>query len=57
MRYGELQRTNALLSSQVDTLTHERDALKSRLQTARARVDALMQRLPEQLASQKDTSS
>lgn len=56
VRYGELQRTNALLSQQVDTLTHERDALKSRLQTARARVDALMERLPEAIASQKDTS-
>ena len=55
MRYGELQRTNALLTSQVDALTQERDALKSRLNTARARVDALLERLPESdAAEQKD---
>ncbi len=46
VRYGELQRTNALLSQQVDMLTHERDSLKSRLAAARARVDALLERLP-----------
>lgn len=56
VRYDELQRTNALLSSQVDALTHERDALKSRLNTARARVDALLEKLPEALAAQKNTS-
>ena len=56
VRYDELQRTNALLSSQVDALTHERDALKSRLNTARARVDALLAKLPEALAAQKNTS-
>ena len=47
MRYGELQRTNALLTEQVDALTRERDSLKSRLSAARARVDALLERLPE----------
>ena len=47
VRYEELQRTNALLSEQVDVLTHERDSLKSRLAAARARVDALLERLPE----------
>ncbi|MDP2368075.1 DUF904 domain-containing protein [Rhodoferax sp.] len=46
VRYAELQRTNALLSTQVETLTHERDSLKSRLSAARARVDALLERLP-----------
>ena len=46
VRYEELQRTNALLSQQVDVLTHERDSLKSRLAAARARVDALLERLP-----------
>ena len=56
VRYDELQRTNALLSSQVDALTHERDALKSRLNTARARVDALLEKLPEAHAAQKNTS-
>ncbi|MBK9571538.1 MAG: DUF904 domain-containing protein [Rhodoferax sp.] len=47
VRYAELQRTNALLSAQVETLTRERDSLKSRLGAARARVDALLERLPE----------
>ncbi len=47
LRHEELQRTNALLSAQVQALTQERDSLKSRLQAARSRVDALLQRLPE----------
>ena len=47
VRHAELQRTNALLTSQVEALTHERDSLKSRLGAARARVDALLDRLPE----------
>lgn len=47
VRYEELQRTNALLSAQVDALSRERDSLKSRLGAARARVDALLERLPQ----------
>jgi len=47
VRYEELQRTNALLSAQVNTLSQERDSLKSRLGAARARVDVLLERLPE----------
>ena len=47
LRYEELQRTNALLSDQVSVLMHERDSLQSRLNAARARVDALLERLPE----------
>jgi cell division protein ZapB len=47
VRYEELQRTNALLSAQVDALAQERDSLKSRLGAARARVDALLERLPD----------
>lgn len=46
VRYEELQRTNALLAQQVEALTQERDSLKSRLAAARARVDALLERLP-----------
>ena len=46
VRYEELQRTNALLAEQVEALTQERDSLKSRLAAARARVDALLERLP-----------
>ncbi len=55
VRYVELQRTNALLAQQVATLTNERDSLKSRLNAARARVDALLERLPE-VASPKDNA-
>ncbi|MCZ4315081.1 DUF904 domain-containing protein [Comamonadaceae bacterium G21597-S1] len=47
VRHAELQRTNTLLTSQVEALTAERDSLKSRLGAARARVDALLDRLPE----------
>jgi len=54
VRYGELQRTNALLTTQVEALTHERDTLKSRLSAARARVDALLDKLPEASAVQKE---
>jgi cell division protein ZapB len=56
VRYGELQRTNVLLVTQVESLTQERDALKSRLGAARARVDALLDRLPEAATVQKDAS-
>jgi uncharacterized protein (TIGR02449 family) len=56
VRYAELQRTNSLLSAQVDALSQERDSLKSRLGAARARVDALIERLPESAVSQKDPS-
>ncbi len=47
VRHEEIQRTNALLVSQLEALTQERDSLKSRLSAARARVDALLERLPE----------
>jgi cell division septum initiation protein DivIVA len=47
VRHAELQRTNALLANQVEALTNERDSLKSRLGAARARVDALLDRLPQ----------
>ena len=56
VRYDELQRTNTLLATQVEALTQERDSLKSRLGAARARVDALLERLPEAVAAQKTTS-
>jgi chromosome segregation ATPase len=54
LRYAELQRTNALLSEQVASLGQERDSLKSRLTAARARVDALLERLPNTDKSAKD---
>ncbi|QXZ10604.1 DUF904 domain-containing protein [Comamonas sp. Y33R10-2] len=46
VRHEELQRTNNLLTDQVLALTQERDLLRLRLQAARARVDALIERLP-----------
>ena len=46
VRHEEVQRTNALLQEQVQVLTRERDALKSRLAAARARLDAVLEKLP-----------
>ena len=46
LRHQELQRTNALLGEQLNSVTAERDSLKSRRSAARARVDALLERLP-----------
>lgn len=51
VRYLELQRTNTLLAEQLSLLELERDSLKSRLSAARARVDALLERLPDSMAS------
>ena len=56
VRYAELQRTNALLSQQVLTLTQERGSLKSRLQTVRHRMDSLLERLPD-IPDSKDEAS
>ncbi len=53
LRHEELQRTNALLLQQVQSLQAERDLMKSRLQAARSRIDALLERLP----ANADTSS
>jgi len=46
VRHEEVQRTNVLLQEQVEALTRERDALKSRLSAARTRLDALLDQLP-----------
>jgi cell division protein ZapB len=54
LRHAEVQRTNGLLAQQVELLQQERDSLKSRLSAARARVDALLERLPENTSTQKD---
>jgi cell division protein ZapB len=50
LRHDELQRTNALLEQQLGTVTHERDNLRSRLNAARSRIDALLERLPIEAA-------
>lgn len=46
LRHQELQRTNALLEQQLASVTQERDNLRSRLNAARSRIDALLERLP-----------
>ena len=51
LRHDELKRTNALLQEQVQALSHERDSLRSRLNAARARIDALLDRLPVESTS------
>ena len=57
LRHEELQRTNALLAQQVQALTSERDQLKSRLAAARARVDALIERLPTPVPASPEASA
>lgn len=56
LRYEELNRTNALLYKEIEALSQERDSLKSRLSAARARVDALLARLPDAGAAPLNTS-
>ena len=53
LRHGELQRTNALLHEQIEQLTRERDNLKSRLGAARHRIDALLDRLPQEASTKE----
>ncbi|EHR72455.1 hypothetical protein BurJ1DRAFT_3649 [Burkholderiales bacterium JOSHI_001] len=47
LRHEELKRTNALLEQQLSAVSAERDNLRSRLAAARARIDALLERLPQ----------
>ena len=46
LRHQELKRTGALIEQQLAAVTAERDSLRSRLAAARARIDALLERLP-----------
>ena len=46
LRHEEVKRTNALLEQQLAAVTAERDSLRSRLNAARSRIDALLERLP-----------
>lgn len=60
LRHEELRRTNALLQQQVAVTTQERDSLRARLSAARARIDALIDKLPHpagELGEAQDTSS
>ena len=46
LRHQELKRSGALIEQQLATVCAERDSLRSRLAAARARIDALLERLP-----------
>ena len=46
LRHEELKRTSQLMEQQLQSVSAERDSLKSRLAAARARIDALLARLP-----------
>ena len=48
VRHQELKRTSALITQQLAAVTGERDSLRSRLGAARARIDALLERLPSE---------
>jgi uncharacterized protein (TIGR02449 family) len=51
LRHEEIKRTSELLEQQVAALTTERDSLRSRLNAARSRIDALLARLPSDVSS------
>ena len=55
LRHEELQRTHDLLVQQLGAVTAERDNLRSRLNAARGRIDALLQRLPADTATPAHT--
>ena len=57
LRHHELERTNALLQQQLGSVGGERDSLKSRLTAARARIDALLERLPANKGADEGSSS
>jgi cell division protein ZapB len=48
LRFDELSRTQQLVEAQLANVTQERDSLKSRLNAARSRIDALLDRLPSE---------
>lgn len=48
LRHQELKRSSALIEQQLLAVTAERDSLRSRLSAARARIDALIERLPRE---------
>ncbi len=56
LRHQELKRTSALIEQQLLAMTSERDSLRSRLAAARARIDALLDRLPIEPAPAAKTS-
>jgi len=57
LRHQELQRTNALLEQQLASVTQERDSLRSRLNAARGRIDALLERLPAEAGDEPGSTT
>ena len=57
LRHEEVKRTNGLLEQQLAAVTAERDSLRSRLNAARGRIDALLERLPSDKAATNTTDS
>jgi uncharacterized protein (TIGR02449 family) len=55
LRHDELKRTTTLLEQQLDSMVRERDNLRSRLNAARTRIDAMLERLPDEPAAADDT--
>ena len=53
LRHQELKRSSALIEQQLVAVSAERDSLRSRLAAARARIDALLERLPAETAPAK----
>lgn len=47
LRHRELQRTNELLTRQLDAVSLERDHLRTRLTQARLRLDDVLARMPQ----------
>jgi cell division protein ZapB len=47
LRHREMQRTNELLTRQLDAVSLERDHLRTRLNQARQRVDEVLARMPQ----------
>lgn len=56
LRHQEIKRASALTEQQLLAVTAERDSLRSRLGAARARIEALLERLPAEGAPAVDTT-
>jgi cell division protein ZapB len=58
LKHHELLRTHALLAEQLSSVSLERNSLRSRLNAARGRIDALLERLPaDPLAPAPETAA
>ena len=57
LRHQEQQRTNVLLERQLAAVTQERDQLRGRLNAARSRIYALLERLPAEARDASGSTS